>query len=120
MIGVIQLKDKYRFVTNKQQLTKLANELSDENRQQQAMHSIIFVDATLQADFRTSAAKLLIYIVQMARRLDMSFVFIGEERTPIDTRIKYSITDKLSVSCKPILASKMRRRQNAHHKRQAT
>lgn len=101
VVGLLELKGKYRFVTNMQQLGKLLRDIGEGK----AQHEILLVDTSLVADSRAKAAVIIFGLVQQSRQLALSVVFIGEKDTKLDRRFRYCFTDVLSLQAKPVFVS---------------
>lgn len=95
MIGMLRLGKRYRFVTNNQQLAKLADVIDNEH--EKIAHTIILIDAELQAKPTASTTILIGYLMQVNRPLDIDIIFVGNQETRIGKHVGLSVNAEFSL-----------------------
>lgn len=95
MVGILMLKQEYRFITDTQQLSELLNDMRD--HPDSVKHTILLIDANLQTDLRTATATMIQDLAMIYRHYDLQLIFIRNEHTRINNRIKLAVTDNLTL-----------------------
>ena len=94
MVGIINLKTGYRFVTCKEQLDALMDDAMNNN----VTNQTIFIDAELVADGRTRGCLTIQTILSVWRHFNLNITFIKEERRPIYKRFADYVNSEIKVS----------------------